>query len=245
MAAMILFTKMKLVSNAPCKIKINEDESLTKTTEGGKTLLAALTENGIAVPSPCGGKATCKQCKVQIVKGGGDILETDKATFTPKLLKEGWRLSCQSKVRHDLSIRLPEGLLTLREFSAVVISNQNVATFIKELIVEVPIAENVSYIPGDYLQFHVPSFTMRTDDWKETMEEKYFEDWERFHLFGHTVEFDEGSQEVIRAYSMASYPAEENRLKFNIRIATPPFVKGAIAKEIPWGCLTAPRAGRT
>ena len=239
LAAMILFTKMKLVSTAPCKIKINEDESLTKTTEGGKTLLAALTENGIAVPSPCGGKATCKQCKVRVVKGGGDILETDKATFTPKLLKEGWRLSCQCKVKQDLSIRLPESMLTLREFSGTVISNQNVATFIKELVVEVPAVENISYIPGDYLQFHVPSYQTRTDDWKETMKDKYFEDWERFHLFNHTIEFEEGVEEVIRAYSMASYPAEGNQVKFNVRIATPPFVKGQLAKDIPWGICSS------
>jgi len=112
LTAMILYTKKRLVSTALCKVEINEDETLTKFVEGGKTLLAGLTEQGIAIPSPCGGKATCKQCKVQIVKGGGDILETDRANFTQKELQEGWRLSCQCKVKWDLGLKLPDNLLS-------------------------------------------------------------------------------------------------------------------------------------
>lgn len=237
LAGMILYASRKLVSTAPCKIEINENPELTKEVEGGKTLLAALTEQGIAVPSPCGGKATCKQCRVQVVKGGEDVLETDKATFTPRQLKEGWRLSCQCKVKHDLGLKLPENLLTLREIEGKVVSNRNVATFIKELVIEIPEGESVSYVPGDYLQFHVPSFKINTENWRGAMDEEYLEDWEQFGLFGHEIEHKDAG--VIRAYSMASYPEEGNILKFNIRIATPPFINGEIASGIPWGICSS------
>jgi len=239
LSGMILVIRKRLVSTAPCSIEINEDQSLTKSVEGGKTLLTALLEEGIAIPSPCGGKATCKQCKVQVVEGGGEILETDKATFSSRQLKEGWRLSCQCKVRNDLKLKIPESLLTLRELTGVVISNENVATFIKELIVQMPEGDELSYIPGDYLQVHVPSYTTQTEDWKGTMEEKYQKDWEDLHLFGTEIEFIEGEEEVIRAYSMASYPAEGKVVKFNIRIASPPMTKGEISKDIPWGICSS------
>ena len=239
LAGMILYTKKRLVSTAPCKIEINEDPSLTKEVEGGKTLLFALTEHGIAIPSPCGGKATCKQCRVQVVKGGEDILETDKATFTHKQLLEGWRLSCQCKVKHNLKLKLPEALLTLREVKGTVVSNRNVATFIKELVIQIPETEKMEYIPGDYFQFHVASYKTHTDKWRETMDEEYYEDWESYGLFGHSIEFEEEDEEVIRAYSMASYPAEGNLLKFNIRIATPPFIRGEISPSIPWGVCSS------
>ena len=239
LSGMILYTRRRLVSTAPCKIEINKDPSLTKEVEGGKTLLSALLEQGIAIPSPCGGKATCKQCRVQVVKGGDDILETDKATFTPKQLEEGWRLSCQCKVKHDLGLKLPDTLLTLKEIKGTVVSNRNVATFIKELVIQVPDSERVDYIPGDYLQFHVPSYRTNTEEWRKTMDEEYYEDWERFDLFGHLVEYEEGEEEMIRAYSMASYPEEGNLFKFNIRIATPPFIRGKIAPDIPWGICSS------
>lgn len=239
LAGMVLYTKKKLVSTAPCMIEINDNPDLTKEVEGGKTLLAALTEQGFAIPSPCGGKATCKQCRVQLVRGGGDILETDKATFTPKQIQEGWRLSCQFKVKHDLGLKLPENLLTLKEIKGKVISNENVATFIKELVVEIPEGEKVEYIPGDYLQFHVPSYKTNTGDWKKTMAKEYYEDWEHFDLFGHEIEYEERGEEVIRAYSMGSYPAEGNILKFHVRIATPPIIEGEIAPHIPWGICSS------
>ncbi|MCP5505337.1 MAG: NADH:ubiquinone reductase (Na(+)-transporting) subunit F [Chlamydiales bacterium] len=237
LSGMILFAKRKLVSTEACKIEINENPQLTKEVEGGRTLLATLTDEGIAVPSPCGGKATCKQCRVQVVKGGEDVLETDKATFSPKELKAGWRLSCQCKVKHDLGLKLPESLLTLKEIKGRVVSNRNVATFIKELVIEVPSSAELSYVPGDYLQFHVPSYKTNTKEWRETMDEEYYEDWEQYDLFGHAIEHeDEG---VIRAYSMASYPDEGNFLKFNVRIATPPFMKGEFDFDIPWGICSS------
>ena len=237
LAGMILFAKRKFVSTALCKIEINETPELTKEVEGGKTLLGALMDQGIAIPSPCGGKATCKQCRVQVIKGGEDILETDKATFTPKELREGWRLSCQCRVKHNLGLKLPESLLTLKEFEGKVVSNRNVATFIKELVIEISGREKINYVPGDYLQFHVPSYKTNTEEWKRTMDEEYFEDWELFDLLGHEIEHDD--EGVIRAYSMASYPGEGNILKFNIRIATPPFIRGELVPGIPWGICSS------
>ena len=132
LAAMILYAREKLVSKALCKIKINEN--LVKEVAGGCTLLDALLRNGIPVPSPCGGKATCKQCKVKVVEGGGDPLEPDRATFSRKDLGAGWRLSCQFKVKKDLKVAIPEEMLSVQQFEGIVLSNQNVATFIKKLI---------------------------------------------------------------------------------------------------------------
>ncbi|MCB1084095.1 MAG: NADH:ubiquinone reductase (Na(+)-transporting) subunit F, partial [Simkania sp.] len=237
LSGMILFARRKFIRTEPCKIEINESPELTKEVEGGKTLLAALLDEGIAVPSPCGGKATCKQCRVQVVKGAYDILETDRATFSPKELKEGWRLSCQCKVKHDLGLKLPESLLTLKEIKGKVLSNRNVATFIKELVIEVPPSAEIKYVPGDYMQFHVPRYKTNTKEWRETMDEEYYEDWENCDLFG--IEIEHEDEDTIRAYSMASYPEERNILKFNVRIATPPFMKGAFDFGIPWGICSS------
>lgn len=242
LAVMILFIKAKFVNQDLCKITINDDPDLTKTVQGGSTLLVTLSSNGIPVPSPCGGKATCKQCKVQILEGGSEPLETDKATFSKKQLKEGWRLSCQAKVKGDLHIHVDPHSLGVKEWLATVVSNDNVATFIKELIVEIPEGEEVPYRAGGYLQFHVPPFKTNTEEWKQTMEPKYFVDWEKYQMFGREIDFmglPTGADETIRAYSMASYPAEGRTLKFNIRIATPPFVSGKFSETIPWGICSS------
>lgn len=242
LAGIILFTKAKFVSKSECQIRINDDPALTRTVAGGNTLLLTLTSNGIPIPCPCGGKATCKQCKVQIIEGASEPLETDKATFTKKQLKEGWRLSCQAKVKNDLLLHVDPHALGVKEWNGTVVSNENVATFIKELIVELPKGQEVPYRSGGYLQFHVPPFKTNTEEWKQTMEKKYFPDWEKYNMFGREIDFSglpTGADEVIRAYSMASYPAEGNILRFNIRIATPPFIAGKMSDEIPWGiCST-------
>jgi len=234
---MILFTRAKLVNTDEVKIFINDDPEMTKSVAGGGTLLSSLTSEGIPVPSPCGGKATCKQCKVQVVEGGGPVLETDKASFSRKQIAEGWRLSCQCKVKEEMHVVIPEHLLSVKEWEGRVISNENVATFIKELIVEVP--EDVPYRSGGYLQVHVPEFKTNTADWKETIDKQYWDDWERFHLFDQELDFTNLGEDVIRAYSMASYPAEGRRLMFNIRIATPPFEGDRPAADIPWGICSS------
>jgi Na+-transporting NADH:ubiquinone oxidoreductase subunit F len=238
LAVMILFTKAKLVSTELCKIYINNDDSLTKTLPGGSTLLQSLTSQGITVPSPCGGKATCLQCRVQITEGADPPLETDMSTFTKKEIKEGWRLSCQAKLKHDLHVHIEESSLEVREIEATVVKNENVATFIKELVVELP--EEVEYRSGEYFQFHVPPFKTNTSDWKETMEDKYFSDWERFNMFGIEIDFSHlGQEEIVRAYSMASYPGEKKKVMFNIRIATPPFDGKGLSQTIPWGICSS------
>ena len=240
LTSLILFTKKKLVRTAPCKICINDNDDLTKTVSGGQTLLSALSTEGIPVPSPCGGKATCKQCRLQVLEGAGDALETDKGTFSTKELNEGWRLSCQFKVKHDLKVHVEERHLSVKEWEATVKSNDNVATFIKELVVELPEGAEIPYKSGGYLQFHVPPFKTQTDDWKKTMDPQFYQDWEHFGLFGRSIDFEHLSEgEVIRAYSMASYPAEGRTLKFNIRIATPPFMKGEMVEKLPWGICSS------
>jgi len=238
LAAMILFTKAKFVSTEACQIYINDNPDLTKTVAGGGTLLSALSSQGIAVPSPCGGKATCLQCRVQVLEGADPPLETDRSTFTKKELKDGWRLSCQSKLKHDISVHIDESCLDIKEIEATVTSNENVATFIKELIVELP--EDIPYRPGDYFQFHVPPFKTNTTEWKETMDSQYYEDWEKFGMFDVEIDFGGlGEGEVIRAYSMASFPAEGRTIKFNIRIATPPFEENVPSARIPWGICSS------
>lgn len=238
LAVMILFTKAKFVSTDLCKIYINHNDELTKTVPGGATLLQSLTSQGITIPSPCGGKATCLQCRVQIIEGADPPLETDLSTFSKKEIKDGWRLSCQAKLKHDLSMHIEESCLDVQEIEATVVGNENVATFIKELIVEVP--KEIPYRSGEYFQFHVPPFKTNTSDWKKTMDEQYYSDWEKFKMFNTEIDFSGlGENEVIRAYSMASYPAEKKKLMFNIRIATPPFVKNELSKTIPWGICSS------
>ncbi len=242
LTAIILFTKNRFISGEDCCITVNDDPLLNETVTSGSVLLVNLTSHGISIPSPCGGKATCKQCRVQIVSGATEPLETDKATFTRKELNEGWRLSCQTKVKGDLKLQIDPHILGVTEWKGRVISNQNVATFIKELIIEIPKQDKVSYRSGGYLQFHVPPFRTNTEDWKQTMDPKYFPDWEKYHLFGHQIDFSSlptGPNGIVRAYSMASYPAEGNILRFNIRIATPPFIAGKIAENVPWGICSS------
>lgn len=240
LTCMILITKAKLVSSAICKIEINEDPSQTFEVEGGQTLLGALTTHGFPIPSPCGGKATCKQCKVQVKEGGGEPLETDRATFSHKEIQQGWRLSCQCKLKQDIKIHLEDSLAHVSTWDVEVLSNENVATFIKELIVKIPAeVKEMEYRSGAYLQFHVPPFQTNTDDWKKTMDPRYYPDWEKFTMFGRFLDFSHIPEGTIRAYSMASYPAEGKIIRFNVRIATPPFIGEVIDEKIPWGICSS------
>lgn len=233
LTVLILSARNRFIRKHPCKILINEDEDLTKTAQGGTTLLNALLTNDISIPSPCGGKATCLQCKVQVVEGGGDPLETDKAAFSAKELKEGFRLSCQCKLKNDVKLIIPQDLLHVKEFKGKVISNENVATFIKEIIIELDEKDAFDYRAGAYLIFNFPPFKTNTSDWKSTIDPMYQGDWERFNMFDTEIDFS-SMEPVVRAYSMASYPAEGRILRYNIRIATPPFAGGKLSNK-PWG----------
>ena len=237
LAAIILYTRAALVNSEECKVLINENPDMTFCHPAGSTLLAALSSHDIPIPSPCGGKATCKQCRIQVVEGADEPLQTDIDTFSKKQIKEGWRLSCQSKLKHDIHLHVEESALSVKTWEGTVVSNDNVATFIKELVVEVP--ELIPYRSGGYLQFHVPRFKTNTADWKMTMAPEYYEDWEKFSMFAIPIDFSHLHEEIIRAYSMASYPAEGRIIKFNIRVATPPFQNGKMRSDLPWGICSS------
>jgi len=236
----ILAIKNHFSSDKLCKIYINDNTDMTKTVPAGVTLLSALTSEGIPIPSPCGGKATCKQCRVQVLEGADEPIETDQSTFSKKQLKEGWRLSCQSKVNNDLHVHIEDSLAGIKEWECTVKSNDNVATFIKELCIELPENEEIRYRAGGYVQFHVPPFVTNTSEWKATTDKKFWDDWAKYGMWDQKIDYTSlQPNEVIRAYSMASYPAEGRKLLYNIRIATPPFVSGKVAGDIPWGVCSA------
>ena len=227
----ILSVKRCLSPTGDLAILINEEKE--EIVPSGGTLLESLLKLGYGIPAPCGGKATCHQCKVKVKEGGGDPCEVETMVFPPKKIKEGWRLSCQCKVRESLKIDIAPASMSVSTFKAKVVSNHNVSTFIKELCVQLPEGEKIEYIPGDYMQFHIPSFSTHTKEWQKTMEEKYHEVWHNFQMFDREIKSAEEGE--LRAYSMASYPKEGNILKFTVRIATPPFRKGAVHQRIKWG----------
>ena len=193
----ILVVKKILVPSEDCTILINEEK--TERVEAGGTLLEGLAKLGYGIPSPCGGKATCHQCKVKVLEGGGEPAEVETMVFAPKKIKEGWRLSCQCKVREDMKVDIPTSSMNVATFKARVVSNHNVSTFIKELCLELPKDQKVEYIPGDYMQFHIPPFFTHTKAWQETMEEKYHDDWHAFEMFGREIANKEEGE--MRAYS--------------------------------------------
>ncbi len=230
----ILITHSFFAPHGSCVIDINADPELTKNVEAGVTLLHALTKEGIAIPCPCGGRATCHQCRLQVVERADPPLDTDVAAFTRHQLKDGWRLSCQVRLSHDLGVKIPEHLLKVRELTATVISNKNVATFIKELVVHLSPGERIDYRPGGYLQIRIPPYMTNTDDWKSSIDPQFWPDWERYGMFGKKLNCI-GHPEEPRAYSLASYPAEGEKLMFNIRIATSPLEGGRVSTTVPWG----------
>jgi len=234
LTATILLVRSFFVQAKDCFICINNDPELIKRVKAGQTLLQALTKAGIPIPSPCGGKASCKQCRLRVVEGGQPPLETDSATFTKAQLQDGWRLSCQVKVRNDMSVIVDEQFLNVREWRATVISNENVATFIKELVVELEPGEHINYKPGGFLEIYIPKFVTNTSEWKESIDPQYVHEWEKYGMLGQQLDFS-SCEEQKRAYSLASYPGEKEKLIFNVRIATPPLKDGKVSKEIPWG----------
>lgn len=185
-------------------------------------MLSTLAAHDIYLPSACGGKGSCGQCKCQVPEGGGEILDSEKGQFTRKQVKEHWRLGCQCKVKGDISITVPESVMGVKEYECTVISNQNVATFIKEFKVQLPEGAKMDFIPGSYAQIKIPTFKIDYDKDidKELIGEEYLPAWKKFGLFDLKCE---NTEETIRAYSMANYPAEGNVFMLTVRIATPPF----------------------
>ncbi|MBQ1842280.1 MAG: NADH:ubiquinone reductase (Na(+)-transporting) subunit F, partial [Bacteroidales bacterium] len=217
LVALLLWIKAKLTPSGSVKININNGTKELEVAPGG-TLMNSLAENGIFLPSACGGKANCGQCKVRVVEGGGTILPTETGFFSRKQIKDGWRLGCQVKVKDNLGIAVPESALSVKKLECEVVSNKNVATFIKEFTVKLPEGENIDFKSGEYIQIDIPEYDVDFADMD--IDPIYRGDWEKYGFFGIK---HKNTVPTIRAYSMASYPAEKGLIKLNVRIATPPF----------------------
>jgi Na+-transporting NADH:ubiquinone oxidoreductase subunit F len=217
LVALLLFAKKKLTPSGSVKVSINEGD-LEIETEPGNTLLSTLGNNKILLPSACGGGGTCAMCRCQVEEGGGSILPTETGYFTRKEQNDNWRLACQVKVKEDMQIKIPQEVLGVKKWECEVVSNHNVATFIKEFVVKLPEGENLDFKSGGYIQIDVPKVDVNFKDMD--IEEEYREEWEKFGLFDLVMK---NPEPTFRAYSMANHPAEGNIVMLNIRIATPPW----------------------
>ncbi|MBD5345277.1 MAG: NADH:ubiquinone reductase (Na(+)-transporting) subunit F [Bacteroides sp.] len=220
LVAVLLLAKKYLVHAGDVTITINSDTRVE--AEAGKSLLSTLADKNIFLPSACGGKGSCGQCRCQVLSGGGDILPTEKVHFSRREQQDHWRLGCQVKIKEDAEIIVPQSALDVKEWECEVISNRNVATFIKEFIVALPPGQHMDFIPGSYAQIKIPEYEMDYDKDidKSLIGDEYLPSWEKFGLF--TLKC-KNSETTIRAYSMANYPAEGDRIMLTVRIATPPF----------------------
>lgn len=216
----LLIAKKYLSPSGNVTITINGKDKVE--VEQGSSLLSTLAAKDVYLPSACGGKGSCGQCKCQVVSGGGEILDSEKGHFTRKQIKEGYRLGCQCKVKGDLEIKVPDSVMGVKEWECTVIGNRNVATFIKEYKVALPPGEHMDFEPGSYAQIKIPAFSIDYDkDFdKSLIGDTYLPAWEKFGLFGLKCVND---TPTIRAYSMANYPDEGDIITLNVRIATPPF----------------------
>ncbi len=211
----LLYARKKLVPQGDVHLQVNDEEM---TVSPGNNLMATLSNNGIFLPSACGGGGTCGQCRCQIFEGGGSILPTETGFFTRKEQQNHWRLSCQVKVREDMVIHVPEEVFGIKKWECEVVSNKNVATFIKEFVVKLPEGEIMDFRPGEYVQVDVPKFDISFKD--IDVEEEFRDEWDKFNMWDLSTK---NSEEIMRAYSMANHPAEGNIIMLNVRIATPPW----------------------
>lgn len=217
---LLLVAKKFMVKSGDVNININNETDVA--VPAGGSLLSALATKDVFLPSACGGKGSCGQCRVQVLNGGGDILPTEAVHFTRREIKDHWRLGCQVKVKQDMQISVPASVLSVKEWECTVISNKNVATFIKEFIVALPPGEHMDFMPGSYAQIKIPPYTMDYDKDidKDSIGAEYLPAWEKFGLFGLKCRNEEAT---VRAYSMANYPDEGDVIMLTVRIATPPF----------------------
>ena len=213
----ILFAKSKLVPTGDITIAVNDNPELSIVTQPGGKLLTALAGAGVFVSSACGGGGSCGQCRVKVKSGGGDILPTELDHITKGEAREGERLACQVAMKTDMDIELPEEIFGVKKWECTVISNDNKATFIKELKLQIPDGESVPFRAGGYIQIEAPAHHVKYADYD--IPEEYREDWDKFNLFRYESKVTE---ETIRAYSMANYPEEHGIIMLNVRIATPP-----------------------
>ncbi len=216
----LLVAKRYLVASGDVKVTVNGDKEYS--IPAGGTLLASMGAAGVHLPSACGGKGSCGQCKCQVLEGGGEILPTETVHFSRKQQKDHWRLGCQVKVKNDLQLKIDESILGVKEWECEVISNKNVATFIKEFKVQLPAGEHMNFEPGSYAQIRIPEYDIDYDrdmD-KSLIGDLYLPAWKNFGLFGLK---QKNTEATIRAYSMANYPDEGDIITLTVRIATPPF----------------------
>jgi Na+-transporting NADH:ubiquinone oxidoreductase subunit F len=213
----LVLARRKLVASGDVKIDLGADAERSIETKAGSTLLASLADREIFVPSACGGKGTCGVCKVKVLEGGGDVLATELTHVTRGEVREGLRLSCQVKVRQDMKVEIPPEVLSVRRWVCRVRSNRNVATYIKELVLELPEGEEVPFRAGGYIQLEVPPYTVRYADYD--IEDEFRDEWEGYGYFSLV---SKSREKVSRAYSMANYPEEKGVIILNVRIATPP-----------------------
>ena len=228
---MLLYARAKLTPQGEVTLEINDKEL---TVSPGSTLLTTMSEQSIFLPSACGGGGTCGMCKAQVLEGGGSILPTETGFFTRKEQQADWRLGCQVKVRNDMKIKVPEAVMGIKKWECEVVSNKNVATFIKEFVVQLSEGESLNFDSGGYIQIDVPR--IQVDFSKDIdVEEQFRDEWDMFHLWDLKMK---NSEETYRAYSMANHPAEGNIVMLNIRIATPPWDKsrGAFMRVNPGVC---------
>ena len=218
LVAVILVARSRLVPSGNVRILINDDESKALSVPAGGKLLNVLADNKVFVSSACGGGGTCAQCKVNIYEGGGDILQTETSHITKREAREGVRLSCQVNVKQDMKIEVPPEVFSVKKWECEVVSNDNVATFIKEFVVKLPEGETLDFQPGGFIQIEVPPFECDFKDF-EGIDERFHPDWDRFNVWDFKLV---NTEPVFRAYSMANHPAEGDIIMLNIRIATPP-----------------------
>ena len=219
LVSLLLYARNRLVPRGEVKIRINGEKELD--VQQGSSLLSTLAEHNVFLPSACGGKGNCGQCKCRVVEGGGSILPTETGFFSRKQIQEHWRLGCQVKVREDMEITVPQSVLDIKEYECTVVSNRNVATFIKEFKVQLPEGVHMDFIPGSYAQIKIPVFKINYADFdREMIGDEYLPAWEKFKMFGLRCV---NTEPTVRAYSMANYPAEGDVFMLTVRIATPPF----------------------
>jgi Na+-transporting NADH:ubiquinone oxidoreductase subunit F len=222
LVGLILYAKAKLTPSGLVKLLINGQESIE--VEAGSTLLTTLSNKKIFLPSACGGGGTCAMCKCQVLSGAGEILTTEKIYFTRKEQQENWRLGCQVKVKQNMEIKIPEEIFGIKKWECEVVSNDNVATYIKELVVKLPEGEFLEFVSGSYIQLDVPvcEIDFKTDLYN--IDERFHDDYNKFNIWNLKMK---NTEPVFRAYSMANHPAEGNMIMLNIRLATPPFDRKA------------------
>ena len=217
----LLVAKKYLSPSGNVNIVINEDKTLS--VPQGASIMSTLTQNGIYLPSACGGKGSCGQCKLQVIEGGGEILDSERPHFTRKEIKNNWRLGCQCKVKGDLKVKIPETVLGVKEWECTVISNKNVSSFIKEFKVQLPPGEHTDFIPGSYAQISIPAYDVIDYDKdfdKDDIGEEYIGAWKKFNILSIKAH---NPEPTVRAYSMANYPDEGDIIMLTVRIASTPF----------------------